>query len=79
MVWNADHQSKVIPSSYAGRGKTVDQAFVKIAGPCKPAQWVPQQYCFSQLLDMCVKGNSRGSNKRLYGKNKCQEWTISNW
>jgi len=39
----------VVPSSYANAGKSHNGKWVGIRGTCKPAQWVPQHYCISQL------------------------------
>jgi hypothetical protein len=27
---------------------------------------------------MCVSGNGRSENERVYGRNNCQRWKISN-
>lgn len=56
----------VIPSTYANNGQGKGGYHVGITGNCKPAQWVPQQYCFSQFYEIC--GNSPdGSGTKNYG------------
>lgn len=53
-------------------------AVVGITGGCRPAQWLPWDICFKQFYEMCVSGNGRGEQSRVYGKKRCQKWKISN-
>lgn len=53
-------------------------AVVGITGVCRPAQWLPWDICFKQFYEMCVSGNGRGEQSRVYGKKRCQKWKISN-
>ena len=60
----------VIPSTYAKngmKGDNSDYAQVWIQGSCKPAQWIPQKYCFSQFYNMCATGGLPGTIHRTYG------------
>ena len=74
----------VVPSSYAAGGmngyssKTHIRIFNSAQGGCNPAQWVPQEYCFSQFYQMCVDAGPTGSMTRRFGRNGCQNWIIRN-
>lgn len=39
---------------------------------------IGQDICFKQFYSMCVSGNGRGENSRVYGRKKCQKWSIVN-
>lgn len=39
---------------------------------------IGQDICFKQFYSMCVSGNGRGENSRVYGRKKCQRWSIVN-
>lgn len=67
-----------IPSVHSGNHKRVGNAVVGITGGCRPAQWLPWDICFKQFYEMCVSGNGRGEQSRVYGKKRCQKWKISN-
>lgn len=49
----------------------------RITGSCRPAQWVPQEYCMKQFYQMCVNGDALGNREARFGRNKCQKWTIT--
>lgn len=65
---------KVVPSHKAGQGAQYNHARVSIAGPCKPAQWVPPYYCYKQFYTICGKKQK----KKKCGKSQCQGWSIAN-
>ncbi|TKA83192.1 hypothetical protein B0A55_00678 [Friedmanniomyces simplex] len=68
----------VIPSAYGNEGTSGynRQTHVSILGNCKPAQWVPQQYCLSQLYQICAVGGKHGAGTANYGNVGCQHWKI---
>ncbi|KAK5700287.1 hypothetical protein LTR17_023044 [Elasticomyces elasticus] len=68
----------VVPSSYASIGMQGynSKTQVHIRGNCNPYQWVPQQYCMSQLFEMCAQGGKHGAKKRKFGNGGCQKWEI---
>ncbi|GAB7332491.1 hypothetical protein MBLNU13_g04285t1 [Cladosporium sp. NU13] len=70
---------RYVPGGAGNRVSTpVGNARVTIDAGCNPAQWLPWDICFKQFYSMCVSGNGRGENERLYGRNRCQRWKISN-
>ena len=74
-------QNIVVPSPYAtggGNGFAEKSTHISIAGTCSPAQWIPQEYCFSQFYQICANGNEHGTGAKYYGRNGCQRWLISN-
>lgn len=70
--------SQVVPSKYSKTGMYSDNKKVNIwiSGSCGPAQWVPQEYCFSQFYHLCATGDKYGQNHAYYGRNNCQSWHI---
>jgi hypothetical protein len=68
----------MVPGAAANSAKKIGHARITIEGGCNPAQWLPWDICFKQFYSMCVSGNARGESWRVYGRNKCQAWTISN-
>ena len=76
-----------VPSNYAKTAHYSENhvAYVSIGGDdCKPAQWVPQQYCYSQFYDICAKGSQHGRGIGYYGRQlpgngggRCQTWMIA--
>ncbi|KAK8215078.1 hypothetical protein M8818_002088 [Zalaria obscura] len=72
----------VVPSWYAHVGATVGDRSVWIEGAphqtCNPPQWVPQEYCRSQLFHVCAGGTKEGFGYAYYGagNSKCQVFTI---
>ncbi|CAK4034937.1 Hypothetical predicted protein [Lecanosticta acicola] len=72
------NKALLVPSDYASRGMEgkYQYANVMILGTCSPPQWVPQEYCMSQLYDICAKGDKFGEGNARFGRNKCQEWRI---
>ena len=70
----------VVPSTYAESGAVggdKGSAYVQILGPCNPPQWVPKEFCMKQFHKICAEGDVLGAGRRHYGRNGCQEWTIS--
>ena len=65
-----------VPSHFASFGKTVGNIRVNIRGHCNPKQWVPSYYCRNQFQSICASG-ANGIGMRYYGRNRCQEWSIS--
>jgi hypothetical protein len=65
---------QVVPGNLADRGVNKNGVFVKIAGPCNPAQWVPQKYCYKQFYNMCANKVKEGN----FGRNGCQKFGIYN-
>jgi hypothetical protein len=68
----------MVPGATTSSPKQVGNARVGIEGACNPAQWLPWDICFKQFYSMCVSGNGRGESERVYGRNQCQRWRISN-
>ncbi|KAK5132856.1 hypothetical protein LTR08_008572 [Meristemomyces frigidus] len=68
----------MVPSNYAKTGQRgyTDATRVSITGNCKPAMWVPHNYCMSQFENMCSNGGKHGGSTHKYGKNGCQHWEI---
>jgi len=67
------NQSIMVPSTYAKDGEIglTKHAEIWIKGNCSPAQWVPQQYCFSQFYNMCANYGAFGTvETRKYGESK---------
>jgi len=57
------------------RGDNAPYAQIWIKGNCKPAQWVPWDYCFNQFFNMCAhRGAVNTLQTRKYGRNNCQTW-----
>lgn len=59
-----------VPSEYASGGAQCDTSIVSISGFCDPPMWVPSGLCYSQFLDLCIKGDVSG----IYGF--CQEFKV---
>jgi len=82
----------VFPSNFRGRDVTskVSLADVVILGHLLQAvlqrEYQPNPSANLGLLkianiatlQMCVSGNGRGENERVYGNKKCQKWKIVN-
>lgn len=49
-----------------------DQILGTALNPCRPAQWIPKEYCFKQFYAMCAASRDH----QLYGKANCQTWRI---
>ena len=56
-------------------GRCADDLFISI-GKCKPAQWVPMNYCFQNFWNMCVNMNKKDMGRANYGNGGCQTWHI---
>ncbi|KAK4544346.1 hypothetical protein LTR36_004237 [Oleoguttula mirabilis] len=67
----------VIPSAYGNRGFASGGKWVGIRGTCSPAQWVPMNWCISQLEEVCAQAPGDGNNQKKFGKNGCQ--TFVTW
>ncbi|EME39276.1 hypothetical protein DOTSEDRAFT_75112 [Dothistroma septosporum NZE10] len=66
-----------VPGSRSAQGIVVDGIRIRLTGDCTPKQWVPQQYCLTQLHEMCALAPSKkGYYKRRYGMGGCQVWSI---
>jgi hypothetical protein len=66
----------MVPGAAANSPKQFGNAVVSINGGCNPAQWLPWDICFKQFYSMCVSGDGRGENSRVYGRDRCQKWRI---
>lgn len=60
---------------YDEREACTDDSFQQ-TDSCKPAQWVPQEWCFKQFFNMCVNLGKGGKVRAKYGKGGCQDWHI---
>jgi len=69
----------VIPSAYANAGSSHNGKWVGVRGTCNPKQWLPQQYCVSQLQTVCARAPANANNQMKFGRNGCQTfvtWTL---
>ncbi|GAB7359933.1 hypothetical protein MBLNU230_g7459t1 [Neophaeotheca triangularis] len=64
------------PSTFASFGGISRNYELRVRGSCKPPQFIPRKYCYSQMFATCAKGDKYGEGFRKYGKNKCQEFSI---
>ena len=62
-------------SSLSRLGGALTILFI-FAGKCKPAQWVPMDYCFQNFWNMCVNMNKKDMGRANYGNGGCQTWHI---
>ncbi|KAK4617418.1 uncharacterized protein CLAFUR5_04986 [Fulvia fulva] len=66
-----------VPGSRSSRGVSVDGIRIRLTGDCTPKQWVPLQYCQTQLHEMCaLSPHKKGFYTRRYGRGGCQIWSI---
>lgn len=49
---------------------------MSLSGNCRPAQWVPMDYCFKNFWNMCVNMNKDYKANANYGNGGCQKWFI---
>ena len=75
----------VVPSDYAVTGAhgtyndPHTRTKVYITGSCKPPQWVPQEFCFSQFKELCADSQDKTfSGVEYFGRSNCQRWHIEN-
>lgn len=59
-----------------GRYSKNQKIVAKIVGNCKPAEKVPQKWCFKQFYHMCRNGKPNGTRVAKYGGGGCQTWAI---
>lgn len=66
-----------VPGTRSAQGISVDGIRIRLTGVCTPKQWVPQQYCLTQLHEMCaLSPHNKGFYTRRYGRGGCQIWSI---
>lgn len=75
-IWDfCKKQDIVVPSHYAARYQ-MGNVRLGIGGPCKPKQWIPQEYCREQFYTMCANGDDNKMKIKQFGRNNCQTWMI---
>ncbi|KAK5121406.1 hypothetical protein LTR85_005238 [Meristemomyces frigidus] len=72
-----------VPSTYATNGAHIGtggprDTHVRIVGTCSPKQWVPQDICVNQFMNMCANAQrgSKGDSIKDFGRNNCQQFVI---